>query len=94
MRDNFERYGLLDDQVVFLKSFFAETLLDAPIDQLAVCRLDGDMHSSTMGALSALYHKLSLGGFCIIDDCALAACAQAVEDSAANMALPNRWNHR
>lgn len=80
VRDNFERYGLLDDQVVFLKSFFAETLLDAPIDQLAVCRLDGDMHSSTMDALSALYHKLSLGGFCIIDDCALAACAQAVED--------------
>jgi hypothetical protein len=80
VRDNFERYGLLDDQVVFLKGFFADTLPDAPIDQLAVLRLDGDMYSSTMDALSALYHRLSPGGFCIIDDYALTPCAEAVED--------------
>jgi len=48
VRDKFERYGLLDDQVVFLKGFLAETLLDAPIHQLVVCRLDGDMYSSAM----------------------------------------------
>lgn len=80
VRGNFERYGLLDDQVVFLKGFFADTLPDAPIDQLAIMRLDGDMYSSTMDALNNLYHKLSPGGFCIIDDYALPVCAQAVED--------------
>lgn len=77
---NFERYGLLDDQVVFLKGFFADTLPDAPIDKLAVIRLDGDMYSSTMDALTSLYHKLSPGGFCIIDDFALPPCAEAVMD--------------
>jgi O-methyltransferase len=80
VRHNFERYGLLDDQVVFLKGFFADTLPTAPIEKLAVLRLDGDMYSSTMDALENLYHKLSPGGFCIIDDYALPACAKAVED--------------
>lgn len=80
VRHNFARYGLLDDQVVFLKGFFADTLPGAPIERLAVLRLDGDMYSSTMDALEALYHKLSPGGFCIVDDYALPACARAVED--------------
>jgi len=80
VRHNFERYGLLDDQVKFLKGFFADTLPDAPIEQVAVMRLDGDMYSSTMDALDNLYHKLSPGGFCIIDDYALPPCAEAVQD--------------
>ncbi|SFI86793.1 O-methyltransferase [Jannaschia pohangensis] len=80
VRENFRRYGLLDEQVVFLKGFFEDTLPDAPIDQLAILRLDGDMYSSTIQALESLYDKLSVGGFCIIDDYALAPCAKAVED--------------
>ena len=52
----------------------------APISQLAVLRLDGDMYSSTIQALDALYPKLSPGGFCIIDDFALPGCAAAVHD--------------
>lgn len=80
VRGNFARYGLLDDQVMFLKGFFADTLPDAPIEKLAILRLDGDMYSSTMDALGALYHKLSPGGFCIVDDYALPTCAQAVGD--------------
>ena len=31
-------------------------------------RLDGDMYESTMDALTALYDKVSAGGFVIIDD--------------------------
>ena len=80
VRKNFRRYGLLDKQVVFLKGFFADTLPDAPIEKLAVLRLDGDMYSSTMDALNALYHKLEPGGFCIVDDYALLTCAAAVQD--------------
>jgi len=80
VRHNFARYGLLDDRVVFLKGFFADSLPGAPIERLAILRLDGDMYSSTMDALGALYHKLSPGGFCIVDDYALPACARAVED--------------
>ena len=44
-------------------------------------RLDGDMYESTMDALTALYPKLSVGGYVIIDDYgALANCRAAVED--------------
>jgi len=77
---NFNKYSLLDDQVVFLKGWFKDTLPNAPIDKLAVMRLDGDMYESTMDALVNLYPKLSTGGYCIIDDYALPACKQAVDD--------------
>jgi O-methyltransferase len=68
VRANFERYGLLDDQVRFLPGWFRDTLPSAPIERLALMRLDGDMYESTLDALSALYPKLSFGGYCIIDD--------------------------
>lgn len=68
VRANFARYGLLDDQVKFLQGWFSETLPTAPVEQLSLMRLDGDMYESTMDALRPLYPKLSKGGFCIIDD--------------------------
>ena len=77
---SFRRYGLLDEGVTFLEGWFKDTLPAAPIEQLAVLRLDGDMYESTMDALRALYHKVSPGGFVIIDDYILPACARAVED--------------
>jgi O-methyltransferase len=81
VQDNFRRYGLLDDQVEFLKGWFADTLGAAPIERIAVLRLDGDMYSSTMDALEPLYDKVSPGGFVIVDDYgAVPACAQAVHD--------------
>lgn len=81
VRENFRRYGLLDDQVVFLEGWFKVTLPQAPIEQLAILRLDGDMYGSTMDSLTALYPKLAPGGFCIVDDYgAIDACQQAVTD--------------
>ncbi len=43
-------------------------MLTAPIDTLAVMRLDGDYYESTMDALTGLYDRLSPGGYVIIDD--------------------------
>jgi O-methyltransferase len=80
VEDNFRKYGLLDDQVVYLQGWFKDTLPGAPIEKLAVLRLDGDMYGSTMDALTNLYSKLSSGGFCIIDDYGLPGCRKAVED--------------
>ena len=81
VRSHFDRYGLLDDQVRFLPGWFRDTLPTAPIDKLALIRLDGDMYESTTDALSALYPKLSLGGYVIVDDYgAVLACRQAVHD--------------
>ena len=80
VQDHFSRYGLLDGQVRFLKGWFSETLASAPIESLAVARLDGDLYESTMDALVALYPKLSPGGFLIIDDYYLPNCGKAVHD--------------
>lgn len=82
VKGNFERYGLLDDRVQFLKGWFKDTLPTAPIEKLSILRLDGDLYESTMTALESLYPKLSVGGYAIIDDYAPAVpcCVQAVDD--------------
>lgn len=81
VRSNFAQYGLLDDNVQFLKGWFKDTLPSAPIEKLAVARLDGDMYESTMDALVSLYPKLSPGGYLIVDDYgAIPGCKQAVTD--------------
>ena len=80
VKANFERYGLLDDQVRFVPGWFKDTLHDAPIESISVLRLDGDLYESTIEALDGLYPRLSPRGFCIIDDYNLAACRQAVTD--------------
>jgi O-methyltransferase len=81
VRANFAKYGLLDEQVRFLKGWFKDTLPGAPIDRLAVARLDGDLYESTMDALEALYPRLSVGGYLIVDDYLnIVACRRAVDD--------------
>jgi O-methyltransferase len=78
---NFARYGLLDERVRFLPGWFKDSLPAAPIERLAVLRLDGDMYGSTMEALEALYPRLSPGGYVIVDDYgAIAQCKEAVTD--------------
>ena len=81
VRANFLRYGLLDERVKFLVGFFSKTMPVAPIDKLAVLRLDGDMYESTIVVLEHLYPKLSPGGYVIIDDYGgVPGCQQATED--------------
>lgn len=81
VQENFRKYGLLDEQVTFLKGWFKDTLAAAPIERIAVLRLDGDMYASTMDALQALGHKVSPGGYIIIDDFgAVEGCRLAIAD--------------
>jgi len=90
---NFDRYGLLDEQVVFVKGFFSDTLPTLKAGPFALIRLDGDMYESTHVALEALYPKLSPGGFIIVDDYgAIPQCRQAVTDyrSKFNIGAPLR----
>ena len=78
---NFARYGLLDDQVRFLEGWFSDTLPTAPIEQIALLRMDGDQYVSTMDTLNALYPKVSSGGFVVVDDYGnIAACRQAIAE--------------
>ena len=80
VKSNFLKYDLLDDQVKFLKGWFKDTLPSAPIEKIAVLRLDGDMYESTMDSLNNLYAKVLKGGFVIVDDWCVPACVKAVND--------------
>jgi len=81
VRRNFQALNLLDEQVRFIEGWFHETLFDAPVDRIALLRLDGDMYESTYVSLEALYHKVSIGGFVIVDDYGyIESCRQAVHD--------------
>lgn len=85
---NFESYDLLDDRVQFLVGWFKDTLPSAPIQQLSILRLDGDMYESTMDALTSLYDKLSVGGYIIVDDYGVVdACKQAITDYRASKGI-------
>ena len=77
---NFAKYDLLDEQVQFLEGWFRDTLPTAPIQSIAVLRLDGDLYESTIDALTHLYPKVSPGGFVIIDDYVHPSCRRAVID--------------
>ncbi len=81
VQENFRRYGLLDDQVVFVEGLFSKTLPALDAGPFALVRLDGDLYESTYIALQCLYPKLSPGGFLIVDDYGVVnACRQAVQD--------------
>ena len=81
VRERFARYGLLDEQVRFLRGWFRDTLPSAPIERLALLRLDGDLYDSTYDTLAALYPRVSVGGYVIIDDYdAVDECREAVHD--------------
>jgi len=81
VRENFAKYDLLDDQVVFIKGLFSDTLPNLAAQTFALLRLDGDMYESTIVALESLYPKLSPGGYIIIDDYGnVAECRKAVDD--------------
>jgi hypothetical protein len=80
VKSNFAKYNLLDEQVMFLKGFFKETLPTAPIDSLALLRLDGDMYESTLDILTNLYDRLSPLGSLIVDDYRVVpSCREAVD---------------
>lgn len=80
VEETFRKHGLLDEQVRFLPGWFADTLPVAPIERLALLRLDGDWYDSTRCALEVLYPRLSPGGIIEIDDYGLPLGARRAVD--------------
>lgn len=81
VKANFEKLNLLDNQVIFVKGWFKDTMPTLNVKQIAVLRLDGDMYESTIDPLNHLYSKVSPGGWVIIDDYEVVpACKAAVHD--------------
>ncbi|MFN8005859.1 MAG: TylF/MycF/NovP-related O-methyltransferase [Terriglobia bacterium] len=93
VEQNFRRFGLLDNQVRFLKGWFKDTL-PGPVSKLAVLRIDADMYESTIQVFEALYPKLSSGGYVIIDDYdIIPACAKAVDDYRNKRGITGEMTH-
>jgi len=81
VEENFRRYGVERERVSFVEGWFDESLPLLREQDWSVIRLDGDMYSSTLAALSHLYPQLVPGGFVIIDDYwEMDSCRSAVDD--------------
>lgn len=81
VKATFAAYGLLDDQVQFVKGWFKDTLHLIEAQRFSIVRLDGDMYESTIQGIEALYPKLQKGGYLVVDDYgAVPACKQAIHD--------------
>ena len=82
VQDNFRQLDLLDDDVVFRKGWFRDTIpAAADLDKIAVLRLDGDLYESTIQPLEHFYPRISRGGYVLVDDYhILPGCRRAIDD--------------
>ena len=80
------RYGIntdaADSKVKLVKGWFNDTapVVAAQLDAISILRLDGDMYGSTWEVLVAMYQKVSVGGFIIVDDYMLPGAKAATDD--------------
>lgn len=70
VKNNFSKFGLMNERVVFVKGDVCETLNSAENlpEKISVLRLDTDWYESTKRELEVLYPRVSAGGVLIIDD--------------------------
>lgn len=80
VRQNIARFGLLDDRIVFVPGFFADSLKTLSGERFSLIRLDSDSYDSVETSLEYLYPLLSKGGVVILDDWHLDGCKAAVAD--------------
>ncbi len=91
VKENFRKYDLMDEQVIFVKGWFKDTLSTMPVRQIALLRLDADLYESTMQSLSALYSRVVPGGYVIVDDYgAVPACKAAVDEFRQEQAITSQ----
>jgi O-methyltransferase len=90
VRTVFAALGFPLDHLHAHRGWFCDTLpVVAPaLDQIAILRLDGDLYSSTMDALTHLYPKVVVGGFVVIDDYNVTGARQAVTDYLKGLSRP------
>lgn len=91
---NFRNLDLWGDNIHLVEGWFKDTLAVTETGPIAVLRLDGDLYSSTLEALEALYPRLSPGGFILIDDAGdIPQCRQAVEEYRAAHGITEEIQH-
>lgn len=81
----YRRFGLdvtdPKENIEFVKGWFQDTAprVAEKVQSIAILRLDGDMYGSTWEVLVSMYHKVSIGGFVIIDDYHIPGCRMATD---------------
>lgn len=80
VREAFSRFDLFDDRVHFLQGHLRDTLSDAPIKKVALLRIGRGQGAEAADALDALYPKVTIGGFVVIEGYDDEACRQAVDE--------------
>lgn len=72
VKHNFQKYGLLDSNVIFIRGLFRDSLprfkRRHPGVKIAVLRIDSNFYDSYQDALYYLYELVPVGGFVIFDD--------------------------
>ncbi len=68
------------------EGWFEDTVPAAQIGQIALLRLDGDLYESTKVCVQHLFPKLSVGGWCIVDDWNLDGCRAAIAETVGHLA--------
>ena len=84
IKKRFQELELLDDNVIFVKGEFENSVpkIEKDIKHIALLRIDSDYYDSVKYILEKFYSKVSKGGVIIIDDYNNTAvnCKQAVDE--------------
>lgn len=86
-----DEWGIDPSILVYHVGLFAKTMPLAKLQEIAVLRLDGDLHDSTKTALECLYPVVSRGGWIIVDDFALSGARKATIDYIGGNFGPTQW---
>lgn len=84
---NVRRYGLEGDALRVLEGFFDRSLPGAPIERLALIRIDIDGYEGVRAVLDVLYPKLSPGGFVVVDELEVPGARRAIDEHFAKSGL-------
>jgi cephalosporin hydroxylase/glycosyltransferase involved in cell wall biosynthesis len=79
VREGFDRFDLLDERVRFLQGEPAETLESAPVEQIALARVDCTQVERPIDALAALYARVAPGGFVLAHGLEAAGAREGLE---------------
>lgn len=79
--ESLKRFGLYDDKILLNEGWFKDTFPKLRTKKLAILRIDCDFYDSTLYTLDTFYKRLSVGGYCIIDDYnGFIECKKAVDE--------------
>ncbi|NLD76560.1 MAG: hypothetical protein GX643_07815, partial [Acidimicrobiales bacterium] len=94
VRDGFSRFDLLDGKVKFLSGDPAASLVDAEISEIALLRIGPDLGEASRAVLEAVYDRVPVGGFVVVDAHEDSTTRKAVEAFRLDRGLDQPYERR